>query len=275
MFVLNLSRVRITLIGIIFSLFSLGCSQSNLPLVDTPTLTPSSPSMPSSTPVPAFTPTIIPSHPLTLTPTITPIVAIISAPSVTPYQSSISTFVTPYPLSTCDGGESYTAKWTTEVNGMLLEAFSCANETLIAIFHNQFFSDPITINIDTWATREFAWEVGANVDSDKNTGWPRASIYGPTGEGVDYVLFIENWVTGKRETIPFSQAFQIGVWKCDSKSAQLFSGAELYADKTNKLIILRGKIPGLNGNSQLFFYRKHMADKNHSYITGILTSTAP
>jgi hypothetical protein len=270
---LNLSRARVASIGIIFSFLLLGCSQSGIPFSSTPSPTPSSTPAPGSTPKPLIAATI--THvPATITftptiafiPTVTSTVNVVSTSAVVAYPSSIST---------CERGEFYTAKWTTELKGMLLEAFACPDGTLIAIFHNQNFFDPVTINYDIGERPEIAWEVGVNVDSDKSTGWPRINNYGATGEGMDYVMFIENWITGKKITIPFSQAFQISVWKCDSRGGQFSSSAELYADKTNKLIIIRGKIPGLNSNSQLFFYRKHLTDKNRSYITGILTSTAP
>ena len=240
--------------SLVFSLLFSGCGSGQLfgPTI-TPTFTPTS----TFTPTPTFTST--PTTPFT--PTITPTLTMTTTPTSTPY-----------PQAACNDNKPYLATWTIEQNGMLFEAFVCPNNMLIAVFHNQEFNDRITINQNALNKQEYAWKVSVDVDSDKKTGTPERSFDGIVG--ADYSLDIARWSNGKTKTVPFKEAFQINVWECSAKSCRVAtSNADFYADSTNKVIILKGEIPGINVNSKIIFSRFYLTlDDKLTYKTDWITS---
>lgn len=153
------------------------------------------------------------------------------------------------------------------MNGMLFEAFLCQDETLVAIFHDQVFRDPITINQRSFSSLEYTWTVMLDVDSDESTGSTERFYHGIAG--VDYELSLSRWSNGEVKTVPFDDAFQTDVWQVTSESISAYSDLEFYADKTSKIIILRGIIPGIDLNTRIFFFRYHLTEDNaQNYQTG-------
>jgi hypothetical protein len=109
-----------------------------------------------------------------------------------------------------------------------------------------------------------------DADSNDKTGMLLPNYIGIAG--LDYSLSLMHYSNGKVRTIPFNQAFQKDVWQCDSKGCGSISGAENYADKTNKLIILRGKIPGINSNSRILFSEFYITkDNKQTFNTNFVT----
>lgn len=253
-----MNKVKIALLFSIICLSLLsGCLQNGIPFLSTPTptLTPST--------TPTLTPTVTNTPTLTLTPTITPTFTITATPSSTPY-----------PLTTCTDNKPYTGMWTTKKNEMLFEAFACSDNVLIAIFHNQEFGETITVNQGTINQMEYAWEVFVDVDSDENTGSTKRYYGGITG--VDYILSLARWVSGRTKTVPFTEAFQINVWRFEADGgARSISSSKLYADQANKIIIIRGIIPEIDRNSKIIFSRfRFRLDDRLSYKTDWINSNS-
>jgi hypothetical protein len=207
-----------------------------------------------------------------LSPTATPTLAPTSTATQTPLPTSTSLpTATPYPLAGCDDNGPYIATWATEQEGMSFEAYACADTTLVGIFHNQVFSDTITINQKEENDLEEAWKLGVDVDADSGTGTSNKVFDGIVG--MDYDISLARWSDGKQETVPFKDAFQIDVWFC-TKGCKVISEAEWYADMQSGLLILKGKIPGLYIDSKISFSRYYFElDNENSYKTDWLSAT--
>ena len=174
----------------------------------------------------------------------------------------------------CPKNQLYTGSWTMEKNGIRFEAFLCPDSTLIAVFYNQEFPDPITINQKEWSSPEYAWDVYIDVDSIKQTGLSETETTAKKQlaiSGADYILSRSHISEGKEETVPFSQIVT-NVMVCDSNIIRLSSYAEGYSNKEEKVIVLRGEIPGINANSKISFSRFNLSDDNKlTYHTDWIT----
>lgn len=249
---------------LVFFIYALtGCSQSSFSVFSTATptssVTPTSTFTPTITYTPTFTPTF------TLTPTITPL---------------------PYPLATCEGNQKFVLKWETELNEMKFEALVCPDNTLIAIFHNQEFGEYVTVNQGTANKVEYEWAVFIDTDSDTLTGTSKKWYHGIIG--ADYSLSISKFVNGQTESVLFNEAFQKNVFDCTSGTScqDLFFKdlsfnsdyhVEYYGDFASKFIVIKGKIPDINLNSKILFYRyKFRLNDRLTYKTDwVNSSTVP
>ena len=157
---------------------------------------------------------------------------------------------------------------------MFFEAFLCSDETLIAVFHNQDFNDTITINQSPQNHLEYSWDVYIDVDANANTGSPGNFLVGIPG--FDYDLSLARWSNGTKKIVPITdiEAFQINVWKLDAKGGgSAFSNATWYANAADKIIILKGVIPGINMNSRIVLSRFYLTkDNNLTYVTDYATT---
>ncbi len=248
--------------AIVLSLISVfllsGCLQNGIPFLNSPTPSP------SSTPTLTLTPTVTSTPTRTLTPTITPTFTMSPTPSSTPD-----------PLTACDDNSPYIATWAAEKNGKTFEAFACSGDVLIAILKNQDIRETITINRMSRNNMEYAWEVFVDTDSDETTG--TTNRYYHHIAGADYSLALARWSNGKTKTVPFTEAFQRNVWKCNADGCRSTSSVTLYTDPENKTIILRGVIPGININSKLLFfvYRFRMEDIQTYNTDWVISNSAP
>ena len=120
---------------------------------------------------------------------------------------------------------------------------------------------------------EYAWEAIVDVDSDENTGSTKRYHGGITG--ADYILSLARWVSGRTKTVPFTEAFQINVWRFGADGIRSISSSKLYADQANKIIIIRGIIPEIDRNSKIIFSRfRFRLDDRLSYKTDWINSNS-
>ncbi|MBN8581805.1 MAG: hypothetical protein J0L96_14140 [Anaerolineae bacterium] len=178
-------------------------------------------------------------------------------------------------FSTCSLNNSYIGSWTAKEDGIFFEAFLCPDDTLIAVFHNQDYPDLINVNPNLFISpEEYVWKVYVDVDSNKKTGLSETEITKKEHisiSGSDYILSLGYPLFGRKEPIPFDQ-LPTNVWKCDGDYTELDSYAKKFTDKTNRIIILKGKIPGINKNSQISFLRVNLnEDDKVTYHTDWIT----
>lgn len=141
---------------------------------------------------------------------------------------------------------------------MSFEAYLCPDETFIAIFHNQEIDESIRINRRPRNQLEFSWGVSVNVDAKMTTGSPVGNFEGIIG--AEYQILLAHWSAGKEETVPFTEAYQVNVWKFnDDGSSIVISDADEFIDGQEGLLVLRGVIPGMTSNSRILFSRFTMS----------------
>jgi hypothetical protein len=204
-------------------------------------------------------------------PTLTPTPTRTPTPTFTPFSSIPTQSSAPYSYRDCENSKPYTGVWSAKYNGMLFEAFLCPDGTLIAIFHNQDIPEFIMINRKPSDEMEFSWGVHIDVDSDNTTGTTERYLEGIVG--ADYQILLAHWSSGEEEIIPFSDAFQIDVWHCANKRCASISDAEQFIDRQNKLLILRGLIPGMSSKSKILFSQFFLSvDNRLTYKTNWVSS---
>ena len=227
-------------ISISFFLLLSGCSQSNFSFFATPTFTPTLTLTPTATVTATITPTSTPE------PTLTP---------------------SPIPLPTnanCENNAPHVASWSAKGNnGTLYDAFICPDDTLVAIFRNQNIPEKITINQAPQNKLEYEWSVYVDVDANKNTGGREYYSNGEAVIGAEYNLSTTYFSQGgAKSTVPFGDntllgenGLQTNTWEAVPDGWKTYEDALLIFDTKVGLIVLVGKIPAINANSQLLFVR--------------------
>lgn len=142
---------------------------------------------------------------------------------------------------------------------MHFEGFLCPDETFVAVMRDQEIPEYITINLRGFSNLEYFWGAMINVDGKVSTGMPDQYHYIDI-PGVEYELVLAHWSNARTDTKLFEDknTFQVNVWKM----GKMDSYANMFVDRENKRLTLRGKIHGMDGNSEIRFVKFYRTAEN-------------